>query len=77
MREDSPLGKVAFWAVTALAVLWAIGALGAVLLGLVAQPWGLVPALVALGPIALVAIAVIADRLRSPEDDRYSRDVHD
>jgi hypothetical protein len=77
MREDSALGKVAFWAVTALAILWALGVVGAVLLGLVAQPWGLLPALVALGPIALVGVAVIADRLKSPEEKHYSRDVHD
>jgi hypothetical protein len=77
MREDSGLGKLAFWAMTALAILWAAGVLGALLFGLVAQPWGLVPILIALGPVALVAIAVIADRLRSPEDRHYSRDVHD
>ncbi len=77
MRESSPLGRMAFWLVTALAVLWAVGGLGALLLGVIEEPGLIWPAVIVLGPLALVVVAVVADRLRSPEDRRYSRDVHE
>jgi hypothetical protein len=77
MREDSPLGRLAFGVVTALAILWAAGVFGVIVLGVVEQPLAFWPAAIALGPIILIGVAVILDRLRSPEDRRYSRDVHD
>lgn len=77
MREDSPLGRVAFWVVTALAVLWAVVGVAAIVAGVFVETGALWPILIAFGPITLVAVSVVVDRLRSPEDRRYSRDVHD
>ncbi len=77
MQENSTLGRIAFWAVTVLAVLWAAGGLLGLAFGLVAQPWGVLPLLVVLGPLALAVIAVILDRSRSAEDRYYSDNVND
>ena len=77
MRENSPLGRLAFWVATALAVLWAVGGIGGLLFGLIEQPSVFWPALIALAPVTLIIIAVVVDRLRSAEDTHYSRDVHD
>ncbi|MCG8441190.1 MAG: hypothetical protein MI723_05200 [Caulobacterales bacterium] len=77
MRESSPLGRLAFAVATGLAVLWAAAGLSAVLLGFFVQPSLMWPAIISLLPIALIAAAVILDRLRSAEDRHYSRNVHD
>lgn len=77
MREDSPLGRIAFVLVTALAAVWAIGGVGAILLGVIAQPATFWPFLILFAPITLAVIAVAVDRMRSDEDRRYSRDVQE
>jgi hypothetical protein len=77
MRENSPIGRVAFWLVTVLAVLWVVCGVGALAFGVIEEPGLIWPALVVLVPVVLVAAAVILDRLRSAEDSHYSRDVHE
>ena len=77
MRENSPLARIAFWAVTALAILWVVSGAAMAMLGVIAEPLTFWPLLIIFGPIGLVALVVILDRARNSEDDHYSRNVHD
>lgn len=77
MREDTPMMRIAFWIVSALAALWAIGGLVAFAIGVWQATSFWWPVAIALAPGAFVIIAIVFDRLRDDEDRHYSRDIHE
>ncbi|MGD2132312.1 MAG: hypothetical protein PVI23_05925 [Maricaulaceae bacterium] len=77
MRENTPLMQVAFWIVTVLAILWAIGSVAAFAIGLWQATSLIWPILIAVAPGLFIIFALVFDRMRDAEDRRYSRDIHE
>lgn len=77
MRENTPLSQLAFWIVCALGALWAAGVVGAFVAGMWQATSAVWPIAVAAAPFAIIVVALVLDRARDPEDQHYSKNVHE
>lgn len=89
MSENSPLGKIAFWLVAILAVIWAAATGMSIIFGVFTIPFaagatgltgllaGTALVTIIFGPILIVVGALILDRMSNTEDEYYSKNIHD